>query len=53
MARFGAFFMRRCRSRGASGVVAGWLMNGATITSAVNIGSLPPSAWTIQSANAD
>jgi hypothetical protein len=37
----------------ASGSIGAWLMNGATITSAVGIGALPPSAWTIQSAHAD
>jgi hypothetical protein len=37
---------------GSNGGVAVWLMNGATITAALGVGSLPTD-WQIQSANAD
>jgi hypothetical protein len=36
-----------------SGGIATWLMSSATITSQVSIGSLPPSAWMIVSANSE
>ena len=37
----------------ASGTISAWLMNSATITSFVGIGSLPPSAWMLVTANSD
>jgi hypothetical protein len=37
----------------ASGSIAAWLMNSATITSFVGIGSLPPSSWTLVTANSE
>jgi hypothetical protein len=37
----------------ASGSIGAWLMNAASITSAVGVGSLPPSVWTIRSANSE
>jgi hypothetical protein len=37
----------------ASGTIGSWLMNGATITSFVGIGALPPSAWMILTANSE
>jgi hypothetical protein len=37
----------------ATGAIATWLLNGATVSGAVSIGSLPPSSWMILSANSD
>jgi hypothetical protein len=37
----------------ASGSIATWLLNGATVTGAVGIGSLPPTDWMILSANSE
>src|SRR5262249_31243312 len=37
----------------ASGTVAAWLMMGATIASAVSIGTLPPATWSIVTANSE
>jgi hypothetical protein len=37
----------------ASGSIGAWLMNGASIASAVGIGSLPPASWTLVTANSD
>jgi hypothetical protein len=37
----------------ASGTIGAWLMNSATVTSFVGIGTLPPSAWTLLSANSE
>jgi hypothetical protein len=37
----------------SSGTIGAWLMDAATVTSFVGIGSLPPSAWTILTANSE
>jgi hypothetical protein len=37
----------------ASGTIGAWIMNSATVTGFVGIGSLPPASWMILTANSE